>query len=197
MTVFIKNKKITVSVYFAAMITFVAALSPDGYAMLSLVCCLLHEAGHLAAMVLVGCKVRGISFGVYGMRIDTDQLVKTSPSQEIFVASGGPIINLIMVIVGVAIKNQPIVLANVVLLVFNLLPIESTDGYSILKSFFEVHFDGEKVKAALKIVSAAFLFLLYCFSFLLLFKSRYNFSALGVSIYLTLKFLFQENQRYR
>ncbi|MBQ8227580.1 MAG: hypothetical protein IJZ88_01060 [Clostridia bacterium] len=191
MTTIIKGKKIKISVYFAALITVAFALSPEGYAPLGLICCILHEVGHLLCMRVVGCEVRGISFGLYGMRIDCAPSMTLSPKKEAVVALGGPLVNIILIVVGVVIKKQMLVAANSALAVFNLLPIESTDGYNILSNLLDTRFESEKIKAALRVVSAAFLFLVYCFGFLLLFKSGYNFSALAVAVYLTVKFLFQ------
>ena len=195
MTTFIKGKKIQISVYFALLLTLVFALSPQGYAPVGFVCCLLHETGHLLCMKAVGCRIKGVAFGVYGMRIDSD--LPLSFKKEALVALGGPMANIILAVIGIALGNRMFALANTAVAVFNLLPVESTDGHSALKSLLSVRFESEKIKAALNIVSAAFLFLMYCFGFLLLFKSGYNFSALAVSVYLTIKFLFQGSQPYR
>ncbi len=195
MTAFIKGKKIRVSVYFALLLTLVFALSPQGYAPVGFVCCLLHEAGHLICMKIAGCKIKGVAFGIYGMRIDSG--VPLSFKKEALVALGGPMANIVLAVVGYFAGNRMFAVANCVIAVFNLLPVDSTDGYSALKSLLCIRFEAQKIKAALNIVSAAFLFLMYCFGFLLLFKSGYNFSALAVSVYLTVKFLFQGSQPYR
>lgn len=197
MTTTIKGKKIHISVYFAALVTLAFALSPQGYAPLGLVCCVLHEVGHLLCMRAVGCEVRGVSLGIYGMRIDCAPCMALSPQKEAVIALGGPLMNIALAVLGIAVKNKMLIVANVTLAVFNLLPVESTDGYSILSNLLSIRFESEKIKAALRIVSAAFLFLMYCFGFLLLFKSGYNFSALAVAVYLTVKFLFQGSQPYR
>ena len=86
MTAFVKDTKIQISVYFALLLTLVFALSPQGYAPVGLVCCLLHEAGHLICMKVVGCKIRGVVFGAYGMRIDSDWPLsfKKEPQQSVF-----------------------------------------------------------------------------------------------------------------
>lgn len=195
MTAFVKDTKIQISVYFALLLTLVFALSPQGYAPVGLVCCLLHEAGHLICMKAVGCKIRGVAFGAYGMRIDSD--LPLSFKKEALVALGGPLVNIILAVIGFVAGNRMFTVANTAIAVFNLLPVESTDGHSALKNLLCIRFETQKIKAALNIISAAFLFLMYCFGFLILFKSGYNFSALAVSVYLTVKFLFQGNQLYR
>lgn len=47
----------------------------------------------------------------------------------------------------------------------------------------------QKAKAALKAISAAFIFIMYLTGFLILLKSRYNFTVLAVAIYLTVRFV--------
>ena len=50
----IRGVTISVSVYFAALLTFLFALFPGGYAPLGLLCCVLHETGHLIFIKLCG-----------------------------------------------------------------------------------------------------------------------------------------------
>lgn len=189
MTTHIKGKKIQISVYFAALITLAFALSPGGYAPVGLVCCIFHEMGHLVFMRAVGCEVNGISFGIYGMRIDSAPCVSLSQRKEVLIAFGGPLVNIILALLGWLFNFRVLTAANAALAVFNLLPVESTDGYNIISGLLCSHFDSDKTKTALRIVSAAFLFLLYCFGFLLLFKSGYNFTVLAVAVYLTIRFI--------
>ena len=72
---------------------------------------------------------------------------------------------------------------------FNLLPIESTDGGNILYNILMYKTGEEKAKAALKIMSAVFLFFIYVLGFIILFKTKYNFTLLIVAVYLTARFL--------
>lgn len=197
MTTYIKGKKIEVSVYFAAILTVMLALSPNGNAASGFICCLLHEAGHLLCMKATGHNVRGVSFGVYGMRIDAGPCVVMSAKKEAIIAVGGPVVNTLLACFGMAFRSKKIVFINIALAVLNLLPIEPTDGYTVIHSLLSLRFEREKIEAALRIVSAAFLFLLYCFGFMVFFKSGYNFSVLAVAFYLTVKFLFQGNRQYR
>lgn len=195
MTTFVKGKKIQISVYFALLLTLAFALSPQGYAPVGLMCCLLHEAGHLLCIKAVGCKIKGVAFGVWGMRIDSD--LPLSFKKEAVVSLGGPVANILLAVAGLILGDKRFAVSNTAIAVFNLLPIESTDGHNALRSVLSICLEGEKIKAALNIISAAFLFLMYCFGFMLFLKSGYNFSALAVSVYLTVKFLFQGSRPYR
>ncbi len=189
MTTQVKGVRVSVSVYFAAVLTLVCIMSEKGHGAAGLICCILHEFGHLLFMKLFGVRVKAISFGIYGMRIDASAEPFLSPLKEALVASGGPVVNCLLFIVGFIIGDKLLMTANAVLGAFNLLPVESMDGYNFLFNFLRLYFDEDKIKAALRIVSAAFLLVIYCFGFLVLFKSRYNFTVLAVAVYLTFRFL--------
>ena len=93
MTLYFKNIKINISVYFAAIITFALIFVPNGGAPAALLCCILHEIGHLCAIFISGGTVSGISLGAYGMRIDSRQSFKITPAKEIFISLAGPFVN--------------------------------------------------------------------------------------------------------
>ncbi len=189
MTAYFKGMQINISVYFASVLALLCALSKNGYASLGLVCCILHEVGHLAILKAMGGRARSISFGAYGMRIDISASQKLTPLKESLVCLGGPLINLVLIFFGMAIKNQMLINVNIALMVFNMLPIETMDGYNFLFNLIIAKGNVQKGKTALKIISAVFLTVVYAFGFLVLFKSGYNFTVLAVAVYLSVKFL--------
>lgn len=189
MTAQFKGVKIKVSVYFAATLAILCVLSKNGYASLGLVCCVLHETGHLIFMRALGGRVNAISLGVYGMRIDSAPDTALSPRQDALIAFGGPFVNIILLILGVLTDNQMLSAVNAALAIFNLMPVESMDGYNLIYNLLISRYEPEKIKTALKFVSAVFLLLLYFLGFLILLKSRYNFTVLAVAVYLTLRFI--------
>ena len=185
MTVQLRKIKIRVSVYFAAAVTFALIFVPDGNALLSLLSCMLHEAGHLAAIRLFGGKVRSISFGAYGMRIDASHSLRISPLKEAVISLAGPCVNIILMIIGILAKSSGLFRINLCLCVFNLLPVGMTDGQSALKNVLSVIADRGKANAALKIISTAFLVVIYAVGLAVLIKTKYKFSRLAVAVYMT------------
>lgn len=86
----------------------------------------LHEAGHAAAAVLQGLKVRkvGISWkGAYVIR------QAGTPLQNAVVALAGPVVNLILACV----LPTDMALANIILAAVNLLPFKGSDGRAIFR----------------------------------------------------------------
>ena len=186
MTVQLRKIRIRVSVYFAAVVTFALIFMPDGNALLSLLCCMLHETGHLATIRLFGGKVRSISFGAYGMRIDASQSLKISPLKDAVISLAGPAVNIVLLIIGILTKSNGFFRINLCLCVFNLLPVGMTDGQSALKSVLSVITEKEKANAALKKIGTAFLIVIYTVGLAVLIKTKYNFSILAMAVYMTL-----------
>lgn len=185
MTFSIRNIQISVSVYFAAVITFALLFAPNGSALPALLCCILHEIGHMTAIYLSGGRVQKISLGAYGMRIDSIRTLKISPKKEIIISLSGPFVNLILLTAGIILKNPIIMRINLVLCIFNLLPAGSTDGYNAIKNVLSLFFSEQKVKDVLKIISTSFLIIVYVFGIILFIKTKYNFTLLAVAVYMT------------
>ena len=189
MTTQIRNVKVSVSVYFAAVLTFTCIFAPGGYAPVGLLSCVLHECGHLAAVYAFGGHITALTLGAYGMRIDKSNDVILSANQEAAVAFAGPFVNIILTLLGVALKIEILFLANAAIAAFNLIPIESLDGYNIIYNLLCFKLEQKKLKAALNIISTAFLFIMFCLGFSVLLKSRYNFTILAAAVYLSVRFV--------
>lgn len=100
---------------------------------LALLCCLLHESGHLAAMAMLGVKPRSLTFYSGGISMKSGgKLLK--PSSEIFILSAGCAVNFICAAVGSAFRNELLWGISFALGLFNLLPLPSLDGGRILSA---------------------------------------------------------------
>lgn len=186
MTVKIRNVRINISVYFAAVITFLLLFAPNGSALPALICCILHETGHLTAIYIFGGKVSGFSLGVYGMRIDSQKSLNISPKKEIIIALAGPFVNILFAVIGIIIKSSMLIRINTVLCIFNLLPTGKTDGYNALFNGLSFILSEEKIKDVLRIISTSFLIIIYIAGIIIFVKTKYNFSLLAVAVYMTI-----------
>lgn len=185
MTVRLGKIKINISVYFAAVITFALLFIPNGGALTTLLCCILHEAGHILTIAIFNGNIKCITLGAYGMRIEVNQNYKISPKKEIIISLAGPIINFLFAFVGLLIKNKHLISINLCLGIFNLMPTGTTDGQTALFNLLILHMERQKAKAALKKISTAFLVLFYISGIVVFFKTKYNFSLLVMAIYMT------------
>jgi Zn-dependent protease len=96
---------------------------------------LLHELGHLAALLLIGAS-GNMRAHVSGFRLNCQRLL--SYKEEIFVSLSGPLINLLLaaVILFLPFNNgylTDVFVISLLTAISNLLPIEGHDGERILR----------------------------------------------------------------
>ena len=132
----------------------------------ALIFSLLHETGHLLAMVYFGCIPDSIVFGMSGIKITKKEL-SLSPIQECVTALSGPFVNLIMMLIfSFCMKSLPFVI-NTGLLIFNLLPLKNLDGgrfiYNMMLHFSD-NIHAVRVLFAAECITLIFLIILLIFS---------------------------------
>ncbi len=103
----------------------------------------LHEYGHYLATIKLGYSVDGLIFALYGSALKTNNCYK--PKDEILIALCGPLVNIFLIIILLAswwlfpslyLFTKPFLLANLMVLIFNMLPIYPLDGGRIILAYF-------------------------------------------------------------
>ena len=97
----------------------------------ALVFSLIHEAGHLVAMLFFGVVPERIVFEIHGIRIDKS-LSALSYGKECIVALAGPLMNTIFLLIFIRDTSSLLFSVNLCLLLVNLLPVSSLDGGRLL-----------------------------------------------------------------
>ena len=120
-----------------------------GAAILAVLC---HELGHVAAIFLCRKRITSISFGVIGAAIETEPMTYR---QELLCASMGPLINFILFSICYRF-NMVFGLVNLILLVYNILPVYPLDGGRMLRAFLLIRISEDKVRRIVHIISAIF-----------------------------------------
>lgn len=185
--------KVEITFWFVALITFIISLNAPSNVLVTVFSSILHETGHLLIMTSVGNKPQAIRFEITGMNIIRQPDLKISTKNEIFIALGGPLINLICFLISVVIlciyENENILTfgcINLILMIFNLLPINKLDGGLALYYILSQKFDNLTCTKILKITSVFFIALIYVWGIYAFVSSKYNISLIIIAIFLTL-----------
>ncbi|MBB6214881.1 stage IV sporulation protein FB [Anaerosolibacter carboniphilus] len=113
-------------------------------AILSFVIVFLHELAHTIMAKILGYHIHDIEIFPFGGVARIEELFSTSPRDEIIIAAVGPVSNLCMAFIGYHIyywlSNQSelmvfFVYSNIVIGVFNLIPILPLDGGRMIRAY--------------------------------------------------------------
>ena len=99
----------------------------------ALTSCLLHELGHLSAMLLFGCPPERLTAGGFKLTRSFDK--QCGRAAEAVILSAGCAVNLLLAAVSALTGYETLTVTNLALCAANLLPFSSLDGGRILALF--------------------------------------------------------------
>ena len=131
---------------------------------LVMVFALIHELSHLLCGVLLGFKVNTIKIMAFGFCIEFDSVIEDynkkilksnmTSFKKIIVALTGPLVNLLIVILGILCNvDMNIVYSNFLIFIFNLLPIYPLDGGRILKNILKIFVGNRKANTCTNLIA--------------------------------------------
>ena len=183
--------KITVSFPFLTIITLLLLIDDSGFVIYGLLAAIIHECGHMLAMLIKKCEPREITLRAFDINIIDKSRIKRSYNDDLFILIAGPLFNIIFSFVLFFVYRFyvfnfliKLIFFNLFIGIFNILPIESLDGGQI---FFNLLCRKLSIKISEKfIILTSFMILMpiAVFGFYILIKSKYNFSLLLLSCYL-------------
>ena len=184
--------KIEIGFLFTASIAFLLVFNVNKVIRLSILFSLIHELGHLIAIMLCKEKPERISFGPFGMTIVRENDITQDYQKEFITAVAGPLTNffaaLIFHLINIKLQNElilKIIIVNLIIGSFNIMPVFALDGGRALESILKYNFEEETSERILKTVSFVTLVIMMGFGFYILLTTHYNFTFLAISIYLT------------
>lgn len=181
--------EIYVSFLFCAVVCFMLAVDRTGLVIPTLFAVFIHESGHLLAMWAADCQPRAIRLIPTSVQI----IREFSPKRcgETAVTLCGPLANL--VIFGVLFANyfifkseQSLIFAilNLVIAVFNLLPVAGLDGGTLLTIAISRFTDIYKAESTVRIITAIFALVVFLLGVYLWVSGTFNISVFIVAVYL-------------
>lgn len=159
---------------------------------------IIHELGHLIAGLLMGMRPEKLELKPYGVSIsfkiipsDYNKKIASGNKLEmkkIIVAIAGPLTNLLMIFIFSNIElglfsNLMIIYANILLIIFNLIPIYPLDGGRILKGFLHIGYGKKKAERYTNNISFVILVLMTAISSITVFYME------NISIFIIIIFL--------
>lgn len=179
------------SLLFPALLTILFLCQPNGPALSCILASLVHELGHLLAMLLVRAKPEDCTLGVFGARIRMAHC-RVSYIQNLFISFAGPVCNGLAAALLYWCGRTVPSMAHLALALLNLLPSPALDGGQILRCALYLMGLGAIAERVLKMLSIVVLALLIFIGLVFLFQGDGNASLLIVCGYLAMLTFFSE-----
>lgn len=164
-----------------ALMSIVLILDKSGKVFLCFLCAMIHECGHLLAMMLFSVKPKSVALRLFDIVIDAD--TDKSFLADLVITLSGPILNFLTAILFFFI-SYPMFVISVFIGAFNLLPLETFDGGHALTLILSKKLCVVAVRRILRTLTFILLLPLFFIGILVLFYSKYNYSLLLISLYL-------------
>lgn len=175
--------KFSISVSFIALIAILFLSGLNATVFSAFIASILHEFGHLAAVIALDGNVEGIRLKAFAAEIIIDER-KFSFKGEALISLCGPLMNIASAILSICIFGfTDFSVCSLVIGSFHLLPVIGIDGgnalYALALDSKEEHYE-----SLLKGLSTAFTVLLLIFGIMILVITKFNFSCLIMALIL-------------
>ena len=172
--------------------------------------CIIHELGHLFTGLALKLKPENIEIMPYGLSVK----LKTNPKdvnkkigkgnilevKKIIIALAGPIVSLALSIIflyidPIFITKQDAVYSNILILLFNLIPLYPLDGGRIIKSILHIKYGNKFSKKFVYIMSNIIMIILsFIFSIAVFYFQNIAYFLIYILLWII---TLEENKKYR
>lgn len=181
--------EIYVSFLFFAVLTLMLATDRTGLVVPTLFAAVIHETGHLFAMWAAGCAPKSIR--LIPASVQVTRPFNCRAKSEIAIALCGPAANAAVfaaLYLNYKLSGSQNSLTfgalNLIICVFNLLPVNGLDGGTVLRELIACKTDIITAERTVKIITAALALVIFAGGVYLALRKRVNISVFIVAIYL-------------
>lgn len=181
--------EIYISFLFAAVVTLMLATDRTGLILPSLFAIIMHEIGHLFAMWVLDCAPKRIKLIPTSVQITRD--FSTRYNNDIIIAVCGPLVNFVLFLTlyfnYLAFGNKLTLyygLLNLLIGVFNSLPVTGLDGGTVLLSIIAKKTDLNRAVLIMRITTFSVAVIIFIIAITLTIRGKLNISLYIIGIYL-------------
>ncbi len=181
--------KIYVSFFFCALFTVMLATDRTGLILPTFFAVAVHEIGHLFAMWVLDCEPKQIRLIPSSVQIVSS--FSRQYKNDIIIALTGPIVNYVLFFTlyfnYIAFKNEMVLyyaLLNLIIAVFNSLPVKGLDGGTVLYSVLAKRGDSNRAALTVKLITVITATFVIIAAVVLTVKGKCNLSFYIIGIYL-------------
>lgn len=189
---------------FLFIILFIITNQIEIYALI-MIFALIHELAHLICGLVLGFKASTLKIKPLGFAIEFNikiedynkKILKSNilSVKKIIIALAGPLVNIIIAIFGIVNKiDVNIIYSNLLLAIFNFLPIYPLDGGRILKNIFKILYGNKRANTYINTISNVVVISLTMLSSILIIA--YKNIAIFLIIIALWSLTIKENKRY-
>lgn len=180
--------ELKINVSFAAALTVMLILDKSCFSAVALFCCIVHEAGHVITLLLLGEKPKLIELSFYGIKLERGLMTADKGLSEVAVYLSGPAANFILSAAFFLLSQRFPNLCDAAKIslcvgIFNLVPCRPLDGGNLLFAFLNRIMSEKTAEKICTAVRALILVPMGAAGIFLMIKSG-NFTLFGVTLYL-------------
>ena len=190
MTVDFSQVRLKIDPSFVGLICLMMIFCQQKTVVLSVICSVFHECGHLAAMCFFSDVPQKITLSAFGMRIDR-RGNSLSYCREAVVCMSGIAVNIFIAAVFVcvyffygSITAVQIAFINIFIALVNMIPVGMLDFAGALRCILYMKYDVKKAQGISDGVSLAFLVVFVILSIIYCVFIKVNLSLVAVTVYL-------------
>lgn len=188
MKVNLGRTSLRINISFAAVITLMLILDGSGTCAVALFCCIIHEAGHIICLMILGESPLSVELSFYGIKLERKEPSVLTAAEELAVYAAGPVMNFIFSAFMLPFASEHTGMKTAAAIsfcigIFNLIPCAPLDGGNMVFSFLSYITDEEKAKKITFCISCAVLVPMAVAGITMIFVNG-NFTLAAVTAYL-------------